>query len=131
MGLTCVFQGKTIPCLTRWSSKGSITAQILIDILHTLDYLQVIDQSEGRILSLLHDGHGSRFALEFLQYIMNPLYEWVVCIGVPYETALWQVSDASEQNGAYKIALVRAKENLIRDKIKKCMPPTIEPYEII
>ena len=130
-GPTCVFQGKEVPCLTRWSPKGSITAQILIDILHTLDHLGVFDRSGGRIPFLLLDGHGSRFAMEFLNYIMDPLHLWAVCIGVPYGTALWQVGDASEQNGAYKMALTRAKENLIKQKIKKCMPPTIEPYEII
>ena len=29
------------------------------------------------------------------------------------------------------MALSRAKENVIKEKIKKCIPPTIEPYEII
>ena len=117
--------------MTRWSPKGSITAQILIDIVHTLDHLGVFDRSGGKIPFLLLDGHGSRFALDFLQYIMDPLHEWAICIGVPYGTALWQVGDASEQNGAYKMALARAKENLIKEKIRKCMPPTIEPYEIV
>ena len=102
--------------MTRWSPKGSITAQTLIDIVHTLDHRRVFNRLGGQIPFLLLNGHGSRFALDFLQYIMDPLHEWAVCIDVPYGTALWQVGDASKQNGAYKMALARAKENLIKEK---------------
>ena len=77
------------------------------------------------------DGHGSRFALNFVQYVTDPLHEWAVCIGVPYGTSLWQVGDSSEQNGSYKIELARAKNELIKKKSKKQMKLTIEPYEII
>ena len=130
-GPTCTFQGKQIPCLTRWSPKGSITAEILIDILSTLDHYGVFERSQGQKPFLLLDGHGSRFASSFLKYIMHPDHPWAVCIGVPYGTALWQVGDSSEQNGAYKIALARAKEDLIQKKTEKMMKLTIEPYEII
>ena len=34
----CEYKGKTIPCLVRWSPNGSITSQILIDAVHTLDH---------------------------------------------------------------------------------------------
>ena len=64
-----------------------------------------------------------------MKYITDPLHEWVVCIGVPYGTSLWQVGDSSEQNGSYKIELARAKENLPKEK--KQMKLTIELYEII
>ena len=37
---------------------------------------------------LLFDGHQSRLGLTFLQYINTPSDYWVVCIGVPYGTAL-------------------------------------------
>lgn len=47
--------------------------------------------------------------LPFLQYINHPEHEWVCCIGVPYATHIWQVGDASELNGAFKIALTIAK----------------------
>ena len=130
-GPTCIFQGKEVPCLTRWSPKGSITGDILVDIVSTLDTLSVFDRSEGRKPFLLLDGHGSRFALNFVQYVTDPLHEWAVCIGVPYGTSLWQVGDSSEQNGSYKIELARAKNELIKKKSKKQMKLTIEPYEII
>ena len=55
----------------------------------------------------------------------------MVCIGVPYGTALWQVGDSSDQNGTYNIALAKMKEKLIAMKRAKMMVPTIEPYEII
>ena len=40
-GLTCVFKGKEIPCLVRWTPKGSINGAILVEILQTLDELGV------------------------------------------------------------------------------------------
>ena len=130
-GPTCVFQGKEIPCLTRWSEKGSITAEILVEILATLDHYGVMDRSEGRRPFLLLDGHGSRFGINFLKYINDASHEWSVCIGVPYGTSLWQVGDSSEQNGSYKIGLARAKQDLIDKKKVKQMIPTIYPYKII
>ena len=63
--------------------------------------------------------------------VIDPKHEWVVCIGVPYGTALWQVGDASEQNGALNMGLSKAKEWLLKEKQKKTMKLTIEPYEII
>ena len=65
-GPTCNFQGKDIPCLIRWSPKGSITSEILVDIISTLDHLEVFDRSTGRKPVLLVDGHGSRFEMPFL-----------------------------------------------------------------
>ena len=65
---------------------------------------------------VLFDGHGSRFGLPFLRYINNPGHEWVVCIGVPYGTALWQVGDSEQQNGNYKLKLGEAKIKLMDKK---------------
>ena len=108
-----------MPCLTRWSPNGSITSAILIDILATLDHIKCIDRSSGRKPFLLVDGHGSRFQLDFLKYVIDPCHEWVVVIGVPYGTALWQVGDSSEQNGAYNMALTKGKELLLKKNKKK------------
>ena len=130
-GPTCVFQGNEVPCLTRWSPKGSITVEILINILSTLDHLMVFDLTEGQRPFLLLNGYNSRFALKFLTYILDLAYMWVVCICVPYRTALWHVGGSSEQNGALNQALTRAKEWLIKMKRRKTMTLTIESYEII
>ena len=88
-GPTCHFNGKVVPCFCRWSEKGSITTEILRDILATLDILEVYPRTGGRIPCVLLDGHGSRFGLPFLEYITNPLHEWCILIGVPYGTTLW------------------------------------------
>ena len=90
-----------------------------MDILVTLDHLQVFDQSDGDQPFLLLDGHGSRLGLPFLSYINDAAHKWVVCIGVPYGTSLWQVGDSSEQNGAYKMALARIKKQLLKRKNKE------------
>jgi hypothetical protein len=45
----------------------------------------------------------------FLDFINDPNHPWVVCLGVPYGTHLWQVADATELNGCFKIALCNAK----------------------
>ena len=89
MGPACTFNGKTIPCLVRWSQSGSITSVILRDALATIDHYNVMDRSSGRKPFLLLDGHGSQFELPFLEYITNANHKWMVCIGVPYGTSLW------------------------------------------
>ena len=40
---TCSFRGNEIPCLTQWSPKGLITAEILVDILATVEHYGSID----------------------------------------------------------------------------------------
>ena len=131
-GPTCHFNGVDVPCLCRWSTKGSITAEILKDILETLDHLEVFRRDERMKPFLLVDGHHSRLELPFLQYICNPLHLWAVCIGVPYCTDLWQVGDAPEQNGAHNQASVVEKRNIMERKEKQMYNrPTIETYEII
>ena len=68
----------------------------LKDILRTLDELEVFPRVNGLKPFLLVDGHGSRLEIPFLEYINEPDHEWVVCIGVPYGTDLWQVGDSKE-----------------------------------
>ena len=103
-----------MPCLTRWIPNDSITSVILIDILATLDHIKCVDRSNGKKPFLLVDDHGSQFQLDFLKYVIDPSHEWVVVIGVPYGTALWQVGDSSKQNGAYNISLAKGKEILLK-----------------
>lgn len=92
-GPSCIFQGKEVPCLKRWSEKGSITSAILVDILATLDHIDVFDRRNGKLPFILLDDHEGRLGLEFLQHISDVLHRWVVYFGVPYGTALWQVGD--------------------------------------
>ena len=131
-GPTCQFKGKTIPCLCRWSKKGSITAEILRAILATLDHLKVYDRSTGAKPFLLLDGHRSRLEYSFLEYVCNPDHEWVICIGVPYGTAVWQVGDSPEQNGSFNMASVVRKREIVNEQDKyMCDRPTISAHDII
>ena len=45
-----------------------------------------------------------------VDYINNESHPWKVCLGVPYATTLWQVGDASEQNGKFKSEWYREKD---------------------
>ena len=98
----------------QWIPKESITSAILIDILEILDHLNVFDCAEEKNPFLLLDGYRSEFALDFFKYMIDPLHEWAVCIGVPYGTAICQVCDSSESDSAYNIALAKGKETLLK-----------------
>ena len=131
-GPSCTYRGKHIPCMCAWSPKGSMTSDILRDIVKTLDTLDIFDRSTGIKPVLLLDGHGSRMELPFLQYINNPLHLWSALIGVPYGTSMWQVGDSAEQNGSYKMALSRIKKTLVEWKQRKMLARlTIEVLEIM
>ena len=54
-GPTCNFLGVDIPCLCQWISKGSITSDILKDILLTIYHYKVYDRTNGRKPFLLVD----------------------------------------------------------------------------
>ena len=118
MGHTYIFQGKEVPCLTRWSPKSSITSKILIAILATLDEVGCLNHSNGHTPFLLVDGHNSHFQLDLLHYVIDPTHKRAVCIGVSYGNALWQVEESSEYNSAYNIALDKAKEGLLENRKK-------------
>jgi hypothetical protein len=108
-GPKCTFQGKDLPCFIGTSPKASITSQMLADILKFLDGIGLYDRTTGKTPFLLVDGHHSRFGLPFLDYIFDNDHPWMVSIGVPYGTHLWQVADSSEQNAAFKKILAEEK----------------------
>jgi len=131
-GPTCTFLGKDIPCMVRWTPKGSITSQILADALAHIDSYNVYERKNGRFPFLLLDGHQSRFEIPFLEYITDKEHEWQVCIGVPYGTSLWQVADSKEQNGSYKIALARSKKDFLEQKLSLFIdPPNLISTDIV
>ena len=132
MGPACTFNGQTIPCLVHWSPSGSITSEILRDALASIDYYNVMDRSSGRVPFLLLDGHGSRFELPLLEYISNANHKWMVCIGDPYGTSLWQVADSKEQNGSFKIAMSMVKSEILKKRLTLYMgQPNLQPTDII
>jgi hypothetical protein len=87
-------------------------------MLKYIDDEQVFDRSTGLNPFLLLDGHGSRFELEFLEYINCKESKWEVNIGLPYGTSYWQVGDSTEQNGCFKMVLARENRHWLRKKMK-------------
>ncbi len=86
-GPTCVVGGKNVE---------SYTSDILTDVMKYLDKKWAFDWTEADPFRLLV-GHGSRFEMPFLNYINDPASKWMVSIGVPYGTSLWQVGNSSQQ----------------------------------
>jgi hypothetical protein len=60
----------------------------------------------------------------FLKYINVLEHEWVRCISVPYTMHIWQVADASELNGLFKIELTQAKWEYLRHQTTARFLPT-------
>jgi len=117
LGPECTFNGKKVPTMVRWSQSGSITSIILRDALATMDHHDLFERSSNRKPFLLLDGHHSRFELPFLEYVTNADHPWMICIGVPYGTSLWQVADSKEQNVSYKIAIANAKKQILEKRL--------------
>ena len=80
---------------------------------------------------LIVDGHQSCLDPRFVTYINDKTHEWRVCFGVPYATVLWQVRDASEQNGKFKIEWMKVKEWIMVWKSIHSLPCTIGLTDII
>ena len=115
-GPKCKFNGKEVPCYIDASPKGSVTSDILADMLKWIDDIGVYPRREGGPTPfLLLDGHGSRLEVLFLSYINDPSHKWIVCIGVFNGTSVWQVGDSNKQNGCYKIYCTQYK-NMITKK---------------
>ena len=62
-------------------------------MLNVLDKYKLFNREHRIVPFLIADGYGSRFELQFLEYIRNPKHKWAICTGVPYGTALCQVGD--------------------------------------
>ena len=130
MGPSCTLNGVKVPTFCCCSENGSITADLLTDMLKTIDGFGVFDRSDGVPPFLLLDGHGSRFDLTFLTYINKIDTKWNVCIGVPYGTSYWQVGDSTEQNGCFKMALTKFKRQLLAEKSERRQSFAIDKVDI-
>ena len=130
-GPVCRFNGKTIPCYCCCSESGSINGEILTGMLKYLDELEVFDRSTGLNPFLILDGHGSRFEVEFLEYINTCETKWKVNIGLPYGTSYWQVGDSTEQNGCFNMALTKAKQKLVTAKNDNGLPFEINKTDVV
>jgi hypothetical protein len=125
-GPTCTFNGPTVPTFVTCSKNGSITSQLLTNILQKMDDMMLFDRSGGVNPCLLCDGHISRFEKPFLEYIHASDTPWGCCIGVPYGTSLWQLGDSQEQTGMLNIECKKSKAETVREKIRTVLPAMLE-----
>ena len=91
-----MLRGKSVPCFTRWSEKGSATPSALTDVLREIDERETLDRRTGVELLILIDGRSSRAELEFVKRASTEPCAWAVFLGVPRGMRLWQVGDSSE-----------------------------------
>jgi hypothetical protein len=130
-GPTYTFNGVEVPTFITCSKNGSITSQLLDNMLQIMDKLCLFDRSEGTTHCLLCDGHGSRFEEPFLKYTLESSTPRGCCIGVPYGTSLWQVGDSEEQNGTFKVERKKSKADTARENIRSGIPTTLERSDIV
>ena len=101
------------------------------EVLQEIDHLGILPRLNGIKPYLLIDRHANRFELDFLSYINDPKYKWVVCIGITYGTVLWHIGDRPECNGALNMALARAMEDLLGEKTNMCVNAKLQNYDTI
>jgi hypothetical protein len=130
-GLTCIFNGATVPTFTTCRKKGSITSQLLTNMLKKMDDPMLFDRSGGIKPCPLCDGHCSRFKEPFLEYTHEYDTPWGCCIGVPYGTSLWKLGDSQEQNGTFKMECKKSKAETARAKVRAGLPATLERSDIV
>lgn len=135
-GPKCFFRGKFLETLVFHSESGGVTPEILVDILRYLDAKNIFPRTvlpDGRTLTptLQVDAHCSRFALEFMRYVLSPDHRWDVRFGLPNGTHCTQVGDSNEQNGSFKIAVYKEKQNRIQYRIKNNLGPDLQRTDIV
>ena len=116
-GPVCELNGKNVSTYVSCTENGSITSELLADMLQKIDDSGVYAPDKEKVL--LMDGHNSRFQLPFVEYTVETNPTWKPIFGVPYGTHIWQVGDSSEQNGTYKMQLKREKHRYICRKINE------------
>ena len=131
-GPKCKYKGKIVDCLTFASESGGITGEILVKVLQHFDGIDLFPrENDGPIPMLIVDGHQSHLDPLFVECINNKEHKWKVCLGIPYTRTLWQVGDASEQNGFVKSEWYREKAKLLVWKSEHGLPRAIRPEDVM
>ena len=131
-GPKCRYNEKIVDCLTYVSESGGITGEILVEILKYFDDIDLFPCiARDPIPVLIVDGYQSRLDPKFVEYINDEVNQWKVCLGVPYATTLWQVGNASEQNGMVKLEWFREKIALLLWKNEHDLPCAIRPEDVM
>ena len=61
-----VYHGKKVPALVQWQENASITSEILVEMLQTLDTMDLIPHNDSNTKPfILLDGHGSSLEIPF------------------------------------------------------------------
>ena len=92
-------------------------------MLERMDSFNIFPRIPGGPLPfLLLDGHSSRLLIPLLRYTDQPDHPWIVCLGLPNGTALWQVGDAAKQNGCWNMSITKSERALLLFKIRIGLP---------
>ena len=87
-----------------FSESGGITGEILVAILTCFDSIDFFPRVEViPVTVLIADGNHRRLHPDFVKYVNYEAHPWRILFGVLYATVLWQMGDASEQNGKFKV----------------------------
>ena len=129
----CTYLNNEIPPLVTCTPTGSVNGTILTEMLRHIDHHSNYRRGPNKPTPVLQlDGHQSRFHEELLSYTNeNEDHRWRLCLGVPNATHLWQVGDASQLNGKYKIETYKYKRMLMKFKLRNKLKPQIEKYDIV
>ncbi len=131
-GPTCKYDGKVVDCLAYTSKSSGISGEILVEILTYFDSIDLFPHVPGRpIPMLIVDEHQSHLAPVFVEYINNKNNTWKVCLGISYATTLWQLGDASEQNGMVKLEWYPEKREPLSWKYSNNLPHAICPEDVM
>ena len=95
-------------------------------VLKRLDDIGVYERTSKRTQMGLFDVHDSRLQVIFLYYINDPAHLWLFYIGLPNGTHKWQVSDAPEQNGCWKVEWIRKKGVILLFRIRMGLNASLE-----
>jgi hypothetical protein len=87
----CTYKGKVVDFWVGYSEHGSITSELLTDMLHNIDSFKVFDQDgvKGIRPFFLLDGHGIRFEVPSIWYTLSKRHKWYACVDTPWEGQLF------------------------------------------
>ena len=129
-------EGNEIPVMFAVSKKSSMTGDILHKTFKKMDELGLTFHGEDkdgvyREPLMLIDGHISRLNSGFLVYTNEPDTNWMVILGAPYGTDIWQYHDDTRQNGTFKSAFYDAKSKFVLKKRVNGLPGEVRTDEIV
>jgi hypothetical protein len=128
-GPTCLLDGIEVPAFVTCSKNGSITSQLVTNMLQRMDYLKLFNRTNGINPFLLYDGHVIRGAVLVVHFGVQST------IVVLYRGTIWYIIVSSgqsvKQNGAFKIESKKAESDTVTSKTRSGLPVTLELSDIV